>query len=59
MSTPHDDAVPEADALEQDVEVDAAGDTLEPTRDPEVPEADAWEQAQELPEADDDGAAGD
>ena len=49
-----DEAVPEADALEQSAEVDDdAGDEPIPTTPPrlgdEVPEADALEQAREVP----------
>lgn len=49
-----DDFVPEADAMEQDQEVNGDVDTAEvPEASTETPEADALEQAQVVPDNDD------
>ena len=44
--------VPEADALDQDTEVDPIPSDGEPSRDPEVPEGDALEQSRQVPPPD-------
>lgn len=41
--------VPEADALEQHLEVATEDEVEEPSGDPEVPEADALEQSRTVP----------
>jgi hypothetical protein len=46
---PTNPEVPEADALDQDRDVDPEPQTLRPSRDVEVPEADALDQAREVP----------
>jgi hypothetical protein len=52
MSSPTDDEVPEADALEQSTDVEWHASDPPPSIDDEVPEADALEQA--TPVLDDD-----
>jgi hypothetical protein len=49
-----EDAVPEADALEQRTPVADDGEPEEPVIDDEVPEADALEQAMPVPMDEDD-----
>ena len=44
--------VPEADALDQEREVEPETADDEPTRDPEVPEADALDQSRSVPPPD-------
>ena len=55
MSSPSpfgDPEVPEADALDQQREVDPEPADGEPTLDPEVPEGDALEQSRQVPPPD-------
>jgi hypothetical protein len=46
---PTNPEVPEADALDQERDVDPEPRTFRPSRDVEVPEADALDQAREVP----------
>ena len=48
-SSDFDPEVPEADALEQELEVEPEPVDQPPTGNPEVPEADALEQGREVP----------
>jgi hypothetical protein len=52
MTDTDSNEVPEADALEQHLEVGSDEEVDEPTTDPEVPEADALEQARSVPVVD-------
>lgn len=49
MTNAESSEVPEADALEQHIEVETDDDVGEPTSDPEAPEADALEQSRTVP----------